>query len=194
MRRPCSPLLAILILAVSATTVSAAAPQIMLFKGSLLDRPVAMADWKENHTVMASLSEEGTAKDEVLKDRQYIDVALFWGPKWLEYKANGGSVSGLTPEQANQQARLYVARGGSAPILVFEGKVPRYVGPEGVRVLEQHGLPVRPDTRLITKTSSQNSMWLTFIGVPSIVLFLIVLLNKVRMHTLSRKEHHHAVR
>jgi hypothetical protein len=194
MRRPCSPLLAILILAISATTVSAAAPHIMLFQGELLDRPIAMSDWQENHIVMGSLSEEGAAKDEVLTDRQYIDVALFWGPKWFEYKTSGGSVNALTHAQANQKARLYLARGDSAPVLVFEGKAPRYVGPEGVRVLTQHGVPLKPETRLITKVNSQNSMWLTFIGVPSLVLFLIVLLNKVRMHTLGRKEHHHAVR
>jgi hypothetical protein len=177
MRRPCSPLFAILFLTIQATTVSAAAPHIMLLQGSLLDRPVVMADWQENHTIMRSLREEAAVKDEELAARPYLDVSLFWGPKWLDYKTQGGSVETLSHEQANQKARLYLARGDSPPLLVFQGKAPRSVGPEGVRVLIQHGIPVRFDNQEL-QDNSLRSMW--FAIPTSVLLVAALMLIRVR--------------
>jgi len=142
MRRPWILLLAIPMWVIPGTAVNAAAPHIMLFQGSRLERPIVMADWQENHTVMGSLSEESAVKDRQITEREYLDVSLFWGPKWIEYKNRGWSVDALTQEQANQKARLYLASGDSPPILVFEGKAPRYVGPDGVQLLLKHGVPV----------------------------------------------------
>ena len=179
MRRPCSPILALLILVFQVTTVSAAAPHIMLIQGSLLDRPVLMADWQENHAVMSSLGEEGSAKHEDLTTRDYLDIALFWGPKWLEYKTKGGSIGALTQEKANQKARFYLARGDSPPVLVFEGKAPRYVGSEGVRVLVEHGVPVSSASQEI-QASTENSKWF-IAAVMSILLFAGMSLIAIRM-------------
>jgi hypothetical protein len=131
----------------------------MLIHGSRLEKPILVTDWKENHALVSSLSEEGAAKQEDLTNRDYLDISLFWGPEWLEYKIKGGSFEALTPEKGNQKARLYLARGDSPPVFVFEGKAPRYVGAEGVRVLVQHGVSVSMATQEITP-NSDISKWL----------------------------------
>lgn len=188
MRRPCSLILALLILAFQVTTVSAAAPHIMLIQGSSLEKPIVMSDWQQNHQVMTSLSEEGAASQEDLTTRDYLDISMFWGPEWLEYKTTGGSLDLLTQEKANQRARLYLARGDSPPILVVEGKAPRYVGSEGVRVLAQNGVSVFMTTQE-TRANSDDSKWF-YIAVTSILLCAVMSLLAIRMKRfpVSHKE------
>jgi hypothetical protein len=160
----------------------------MLIQGSPLEKPIIMSDWQENHQIMMSLSEEGAASQEDLTSRDFLDISMFWGPEWLEYKAKGGSLDSLTQKKANQRARLYLARGDSQPILVFEGKAPRYVGSEGVRVLAQHGVSLLTTTEE-TRANSDNSKWF-YIAVTSILLCAVMSLFAIRMKLfpVSQKE------
>lgn len=146
-------LLALLILAIP-MTAKAAAPHYIIFRGSLLAKPVVMAEWHENQTIFHSLSEEGTVKEELTGE--YLDVSLYWGPEWSDYKTQGGSIEELSQKEANQKAQLYLARGGSLPILVLEGRPPRYVGREGIAVLARHGIPT---------STSHSPLWLIYLGL-----------------------------
>jgi hypothetical protein len=126
----------VLVLLATPITVTAAAPHIVILYSG--DDQIVISDWGENHRLMASLSDEPVNEDlTITGDRtEYLNVALFWFPKWRDYP----TPEDLNPIQGDQFGRLHL---GDPPILVLEGQPARYVGVDGVRMLEQHGVVTR---------------------------------------------------
>jgi hypothetical protein len=130
-----------------------AAPWAILVHGSRIPAPIALADWDENQQLMLAIPGPGTAMpSQNLKGRPYVELALFWGPDWEYLHRSPGSVARLRPEQANQRGWLFLARGDEAAVVVLNPPAlpalsatltARPVGPKGIAILTQHGVPVR---------------------------------------------------
>jgi hypothetical protein len=127
-----------------AVPATAAAPRLIMVYGGPLARPVVLADWWGNLAVITG--EAVDVRPEGLSARPYLNLALFWGPRWDTYVRDGGSLDALHPEQANEHARFYPAV-GEAPALVESQNIGglRRLPPQGAEVLARHGIPVRLD-------------------------------------------------
>ena len=177
-RRVLPALLVVAALLAGTDSASAAAPWFVIVHGSLLDEPVLLDDWDENQELMLAITETvqtvRTDLDEV-EGRQYLELALLWGPDWMDYPRDSEALGRLLPEEATQQGRLYPAVGSEEPALVlFEDvggvsglSVLRVVEPRALAILEAHGIPVRIE--------SEGSSFLSgALGVRGAVLTLVV--------------------
>jgi hypothetical protein len=133
---------------------------------------VVISNWEENHRLIASLRDE-PVKTEELSGREYLDVALFWRPQWSNGYNSQRNLEAITPDQADQRGRLYLANEDSAAVLALDGGRARALGPDGVDVLTQHGVPVKAQRR------SRSAMWLVA-GIGSILLagFIALMFRK----------------
>ncbi len=155
MRRVLPALLAAVVPLMGADSASAAAPWFVIVHGSLVDEPVLLDDWDENQELMLAISETAQGGAEELEGRRYVELAMFWGPDWMDHPRDAGSLSELSPERATQHARFYPAVGSEQPGLVLledVGGVPgrsslRVVGPKAIAVLEAHGIPIRVEPK-----------------------------------------------
>ena len=130
-----------------------AAPWAIMIHGSLVQKPVTMSSWHENHRLMLALSPGIRTRTSTLEGRAFIDIALFWGPGWAHLADSPEAIARLRPDQASQYGRLYPARGNSPAVVVLDLPSPndmmlasvkvRVVEREGLAVLEKHGVPVR---------------------------------------------------
>ena len=130
-----------------------AAPWAIMIHGSLVERPITMSSWHENHRLMLAISPGIRTRTSTLEGRAFIDMALFWGPEWAHLADSPEAVARLRPDQASQHGRLYPARGNSPAVVVLDLPSPnemmlasvkvRVVEREGLAVLEKYGVPVR---------------------------------------------------
>jgi hypothetical protein len=131
-----------------------AAPWAIIAHGRLLPQRVVIADWYENHRLMLASPAPGTSTaSSALSGRPSVDLALFWGPEWAHLEKTPAAAVDLRVEQANQRGRLYLATGEAPAILVLYGGsmiealsgplMARIVAPDGLKMLEAHGIPVR---------------------------------------------------
>jgi hypothetical protein len=94
-----------------------------------------------------------------LGDQKYFDVAIFWGPRFMPYRNAQKPLTELTPEQAGQHGRLYVATPTAPAVLLqtYPRQVPvpipadtslyiwgGVVPDSGVERMIRAGVPVRP--------------------------------------------------
>lgn len=139
----------LVVAALVASPAVAAAPRFMMVYGPPLSEPVVLRDWQENLTVMVKMKRTNLDPGE-LEGRPYLKMALFWGPRWVEYVEEGRPLDALRPEQANQRARFYPAT-GDEPALISLGSSRfgpgsiRRVDPEALAVLARRGVPVRSE-------------------------------------------------
>jgi len=124
-----------------AATVEAAAPRYILVSGPGLARPVLLADWAENGTLLAALVKAPRARGETarrLSKRPRLRLGLFWG--WpVEPRPT-------QPSQANQKGWFYpIWRSQPAVIdlLVNGVRVPRIAPIRVLRIFAGHGVPTR---------------------------------------------------
>jgi hypothetical protein len=141
--------LTLLMAALVASPAVAAAPRLMMVYGPPLSKPIVLQDWRENLTVMVGLERTNIDPGE-LEGRPYLKMALFWGPRWVEYVEEGRPLDALRPEQANQHARFYPATEDEPALITFGSSkfgpgVIRRVEPEALAVLARHGIPVRSE-------------------------------------------------
>ena len=135
----------------SVTSVGAAAPWVILVTGAQLERPVILANMDENLQFMLAVTQPFSPPTR-LAGRPFYEVAMFWGPEWQKYIADGSTLTALKPEQANQHGRFYPAAGNEPAVFEFvdqpgrlnaggrpSGPV-RSVGRGGLEVFATHGL------------------------------------------------------
>jgi hypothetical protein len=127
-------------------TTSLAAPEIIIFHGGPLTRPVTVASWTENHALLLSLepSEGLTPSWRPAPTRPVIKLALFWGVQWRAYARSPSLLATLTPAQPSQAGEyLPAVPGARARIRVgfFDGPV----SDAGLAVLRRHRIPTRID-------------------------------------------------
>ena len=130
-----------------------AAPWAIMIHGSLVQKPVTMSSWHENHRLMLAISPGIRTRTSTLEGRAYLDMALFWGPEWAHLAHSPEAVARLRPDQASQYGRLYPARGNAPAVVVLDAPWPnemmlasvkgRVLEREGLAVLEKYGVPVR---------------------------------------------------
>jgi hypothetical protein len=148
------PLLGVSPLEIAALPASTfAAPWAIIAHGPRLPRPITLADWPENQRLFLAMPGPGTPTDSrAMRNRPYVELALFWGPEWEHLKGSRDAVARLRPEQANQRAWLFLADGERPAVVVLNPPtVPslsatlavRVVESDGLAVLRQHGVPVR---------------------------------------------------
>ena len=65
----------------------AAAPRYIVAHGGGLDSPRVLADWEANLRLLTQSKSRALVPPEHLADREYVELAFFWGPAWAEYAA-----------------------------------------------------------------------------------------------------------
>jgi hypothetical protein len=124
-----------------------AAPEIVIFSGGPLAKPVVVASWAENQQVLltAEPREPLRAGDRrATTPRPVISMALFWGSQWGSYAASPARLATLKSVQANQYGQYYPAVAG-ARALVSVGSIRGPVSDSGLAVLRRHGIPTRAE-------------------------------------------------
>jgi hypothetical protein len=126
---------------VLASTVEAAAPRYILLSGPGLARPVLLANWEENGTLLAALVNAPRARGETvrrLSKRPRLRLGLFWG-----------SPEGRRPtrqSQANQKGWFYPTwrlQPAVIDLRVNGVRVPRIAPIRILRIFARHGVPTR---------------------------------------------------
>ena len=166
-------LLSLCLLAVLAahTTTEAAAPRLVMVYGTLLPKPIVIDDWQgigdKLYWGQGLVSKDGKIVDlrhtndfepSDLKDRPYLDLALFWGSEWVRYVEDGKPLDRLKPDDAERslpgpasRGRFYPACGDGAPaISLYTGIHPagytfKRLSPEALKLLTEFGVPIRTD-------------------------------------------------
>jgi len=135
-----------------ASPVWAAAPTLIMVYGHPMTEQVIPRDWQSNAAVIGGerLTEMSMIEPE---GRPHLELALFWGPRWVEYVEDDRPLADLRPEHANQHGRFYPAVGSDAALIVLEHgrNAPTpiiQVGPEGLAILARHDVPVRTKSAL----------------------------------------------
>lgn len=129
------------------STVPVAAPRIIMFHGGELgDRRLHMVDWWENLALMQALSDADRAAAELTgNDRPYVDVALFRDDRiWGDIARDSTRWRTLDPTRRDVgSGRLYLARDGQRPILVYKtAKGAKAISDGGLMILRRYGVPV----------------------------------------------------
>jgi len=89
-------------------------PVIIMFYGGGLERPVFVTDTMVFH----DLENPTTIRARDLGDRKYLEVAMFWGPRFNPYRSGEKPMSELTVAHASQHGRLYPATGREPAVLL----------------------------------------------------------------------------
>ena len=147
----------------------------MIVYGEQIDQPVVLADIDQNAAILGSPAQMD--RDDALSERPSFEVALFWGPEWLEFLESGEFPNALNPDQANQHGKFYPATGSDEAVLALEA--PSILAPtppvsqpspEGLQILEAQGIPVRLDPDDSSRSSMFNEPLLWGIGITALLL------------------------
>jgi hypothetical protein len=127
--------------------VEAAAPRLLIVHGKPLKKPVLLSDGREIFKLITMSTESAGITSKELKDRSYMELALFWGPDWVRYVDEGKPLDKLTPEDANQHGWFYPASAEAEAVIWINGSSINRVSEEGLKILAQHGIPTRLDRK-----------------------------------------------
>jgi hypothetical protein len=130
---------ALLIVLVSSSALQAAAPRLLIIYGNSLREPVLLQDWGEIFKMFTSTPAETGLS---LKDRPFLEIAMFWGPEWSDYVNKGKPLDKIRPQDANQQGRFYPAFGDS-PALISFGPTVKRIALESLQFLDRSGVLTR---------------------------------------------------
>jgi hypothetical protein len=114
---------------------------------------VLLHDWNENLKLMFGIEGRVSSVDERrLRPRPSYSVAMFWGRDFF-VDTSAASLARYRPEQANQHARYFPPHRNAPALWVFDvspgygtfavSERFRSITPEGMAVLERHGLGQR---------------------------------------------------
>ena len=135
----------------SAVSAKAAAPKVIMFYGGVLSKPIILNNWSENLSFMIATDKQVSISEKELKDSPSIEVAFFWGPKWVQYIEEGKPLDQLNPKEAEQHGRYYPAtKKGERAVIVMD-RLPsflenqteqREISTHGIEILKKHKVPV----------------------------------------------------
>ena len=122
---------------------TSAAPEIIIFHGGSLERPVVVASWTENHQLLLIDERRKSMPPRWRSDeRPVIELALFWGREWRGYAESPAGLASLTPGRATQTGSYYPAVHGKRAIFQV-GATYGEVSDSGLAVLQRRGIPTR---------------------------------------------------
>lgn len=98
---------------------SLAAPRIIIIYGPPLERPVLLADWRENLALMMSLVPEATIRPKRAAPADSLRLALCWGSEWNATALDSVALAQLAPNRANQSGWLFITSEGWPMTLVL---------------------------------------------------------------------------
>ena len=139
-----------------------AGPDLIVFHGGALDRPVLMKDKRQNLMFMHGLRALDTAMMGELKrglaargalppdtaGRPRVEVALFWHPVASKLTARGLPMEQWPVGEADQRARFLPATARDSALWVWTSGAPgeassaRRIGAASLAILERHGVQV----------------------------------------------------
>jgi hypothetical protein len=122
----------------------AAAPRYIVAHGGGLDSPRVLADWEANLRLLTQSKSRALVPPERLADREYVELAFFWGPAWAEY-ADRTKSAAPPLDKANGSGRFYPATASDPAVLeaVFDGvREGRVVPTSAFAVFTDGGVPV----------------------------------------------------
>jgi hypothetical protein len=130
---------AIAVALVLAPAVEAAAPRYILVSGPGIARPILLANWGENGTLLAALVTAPRARGQVVRrlgQRPRLRLGLFWG--WPEERRP------TRPSLANQKGWFYPiwrSQPAVVDLLVNGVRFPRIAPIRVLNILSRHGVP-----------------------------------------------------
>lgn len=129
----------LVVAAVLSASAGAAAPRYILVSGPNLQRPVVLGDWNENLVLLTDLIPTRRPLPGWRgANRPRYKLALFWGVPSKPVPSD--------PSKAGQVGWFYPAVNGrrAVVVLLVSGRDgPRIVSRDALRILDDHGIPVR---------------------------------------------------
>ena len=121
-----------------------AAPEIIIFHGDPLEKPIVVASWTENHYLLLSnVPQEPVPPGRAsIAERPVIKLALFWGSEWRAYAQSPARLATLSPARANQMGEYLPAVPGFRA-MIRVGSIAGPVSDSGLAVLRRHAIPTR---------------------------------------------------
>lgn len=128
------------------------APSIIIADGGILRERVVMSNPSEILKLFTGPNRQWglSPRNSQLDRRPYVDLWMFWGPKWIGIAKLGdtASMSRLRHSDADQHGRFYPARGSDHALFELDGShgVPgslRTLTPEAIGTLKRNGIPVQ---------------------------------------------------
>jgi hypothetical protein len=93
----------------TATTASSAAPRLIVVDGGGLSRPIVLADWFENGTLLSQWKLAQPARHPQLRCRPAFRLYFLWGPEWNDYVASRKPLHAIRPSEAGFHGRFWPA-------------------------------------------------------------------------------------
>lgn len=177
-------LISVTIVLCVAGSVFGAAPHVIIIQGKGLSQPVILDDWNENVELLGSFADNEIVKSEELVGRPYLEISMFWGPKWLEFVRSGQSLNNLRTQDANQQGRLYLTTGNQEPAISLNDLYARKLSHQGIAILRKHGIPM-------TETASSSASVLRTARVALSISFLLIGITVVVLIAKRKRLHWH---
>jgi hypothetical protein len=95
MRRFAVAAFAVLVTAAFAAAASAAAPRLILVDQGGLKRPIVLANWDENGSLLSDSNQGRPVRKAALRNRPSFRLSFMWGPEWEDYVAQGQPLAAL---------------------------------------------------------------------------------------------------
>lgn len=146
MRRITAIAIALVVAGVGASAARAAAPRLILVDQCTLGRPLVLADWGGNGTLLVEWHSGRPVGPAALRGRPSFRLSFMWGQRWNDYVESGRPLRALRPSDTEFHGRFWPAwRGRPAVLEPGHGVL---VGPHTatraqLRILAAAGVPVR---------------------------------------------------
>jgi hypothetical protein len=151
-RRAIIVILVALLGGVTAASAFAAAPRLILVDRGGLSRPIVLADWSENGTLLTEWLRAHPTSHARIRCRPAYRLSFMWGPEWNENVDSGKPFRAIRPRDTDAHGRFWPAwRGHSALLDPGHGVLlgARVATPTQLRILRRHGVPVRVASGLV---------------------------------------------
>jgi hypothetical protein len=141
-------------------TAYGAAPRLILVDRGGLAKPVVLADWSENGTLLSQWLLAHPARDPRLRCRPALRLSFMWGPEWNDYVDSGMSLGAIRPRDTEFHGRFWPAWRGRRALFdpghgVLVGA--RVATTTQLRILQRHGVPVRAARGVVAPCRSRSS-------------------------------------
>jgi hypothetical protein len=160
MRRAVVVIVVASLVGLTTATAFAAAPRLILVDGGGLSRPIVLADWSENGTLLSAWKLAQPARNPQLRCRPAYRLSFLWGPEWNDYVASRKPLHAIRPSDTAFHGRFWPAwRGRTALFTPGPGVVlgVKVATAKQLRILRRHGLPGRAPLKVATGCRSHSS-------------------------------------
>jgi hypothetical protein len=129
---------------------SFAAPKVIVLGGEPLRHRVVLTDFDENLRLMLAATQVVPVSADSLAKRPRIRLVMYWGDQWSGRSDLPDSITTSLLANGAQPGAFYPAFRGRPALWKFGavGRMPasmRWLSPEGVAILGNHGVPVAID-------------------------------------------------